>query len=432
MKLVCKLSEDGFELEESTSIDLNCKAQFKYTFWKQKNIYVEFYKDEAIDMLYLSLAVYAADRLILRESGEDAWSREIELYMPVLCIDKWIECQSLVERMLNFLTGDRWRICFRIRELTEIEKKAREKWEKVTDKNANISKICMFSGGLDSCIGALDLLCDNTDVSDIVFVSHYGGGKGTIEYQEMLKEAFVKRFNLDKSYFIQNYAAVITKKGVKKEDTTRSRSFMFFSHAVAYASAMGKEIELIIPENGLISLNIPLAYTRTGTSSTRTTHPYYMKMLQELITELGIRVKIRNPFQFKTKGEMILECEDREFLQEILDKTMSCSHPDVGRHQGMKKTMHCGYCLPCTIRRAAIQRGKLKDTSIYFDSKYKELPIARQAYRTYKCAFNEFDENTAFLRIQESGPIEENIEQFADLYVRGMKEMGECLEKINV
>ena len=80
---------------------------------------------------------------------------------------------------------------------------------------------------------------------------------------------------------------------------------------------MGKEIELIIPENGLISLNIPLAYTRTGTSSTRTTHPHYMKMLQDLIAELGIQVKIKNPFQFKTKGEMILECKDRGFLQEI-------------------------------------------------------------------------------------------------------------------
>ena len=68
----------------------------------------------------------------------------------------------------------------------------------------------------------------------------------------------------------------------------------------------------------------------------------------------------------------------------------------------------------------------------YVDNRYKKLPVARQAYRTYKCAFNNFDENNAFLRIQESGPIEENIEQFADLYVRGMKEMRECLEKINV
>lgn len=432
MKIVCKLSEDGFEVEESKIINLNCKKVFKYTFWKQNNVYAEFYKDEAIDMLYLSLAVFAADRLVLRENGEDAWSREIELYMPVLCVDKWISCQSLVEEMLSFLTGDRWKICFRERELTEIEKNAKKKWEKVTEKNMNISKICMFSGGLDSCIGALNLLCEKDDDTDIVFVSHYGGGKGTVEYQEMLKDAFINRFNVDESNFVQNYAAIVTKKKDKKEDTTRSRSFMFFSHAIAYASAMGKEIELIIPENGLISLNIPLAYTRTGTSSTRTTHPHYMKMLQELITELGLQVKIKNPFQFKTKGEMILECKDRVFLQEILDKTMSCSHPDVGRHRGMKTTMHCGYCLPCTIRRAAIQKGGLHDTSIYFDSRYKKLPIARQAYRTYKCAFNNFDENNAFLRIQESGPIVENIEQFADLYVRGMKEMRECLEKINV
>ena len=49
-----------------------------------------------------------------------------------------------------------------------------------------------------------------------------------------------------------------------------------------------------------------------------------MKMLQKLIAELGLQVKIKNPFQFKTKGEMILECKDRVVLQEILDKTMSC------------------------------------------------------------------------------------------------------------
>ena len=126
MKLVCRLSEDGFKSEKSQSIDLNCKKEFKYTFWKHNNTYTEFYKDEAIDMLYLSMAVFAADRLILRETGEDAWSREIELYMPVLCADKWNACQSLVEEMLNFLTGDKWKIYFRGRESTEIEKKQRE------------------------------------------------------------------------------------------------------------------------------------------------------------------------------------------------------------------------------------------------------------------------------------------------------------------
>ena len=148
--------------------------------------------------------------------------------MPVLCVDKWNVCQSLVEEMLNFLTGDKWKICFRERKLTEIEKKAKKKWEKVTVKNVNISKICMFSGGLDSCIGALNLLCDKEDASDMLFVSHYGGGKGTVEYQGMLKDAFINRFNVDENNFVQNYAAIVTKKEDIKEDSTRSRSFMFF------------------------------------------------------------------------------------------------------------------------------------------------------------------------------------------------------------
>ena len=76
MKIVCKLSEDGFEVEESKIINLNCKKAFKYTFWKQNNTYAEFYKDEAIDMLYLSLAVFAADRLILRIDGDRKESEE--------------------------------------------------------------------------------------------------------------------------------------------------------------------------------------------------------------------------------------------------------------------------------------------------------------------------------------------------------------------
>ena len=428
MKIVCKLSEDEFEVKESKIINLNCKKAFKYTFWKQNNIYAEFYKDEAIDMLYLSLAVFAADRLILRENGEDAWSREIELYMPVLRVDKWISCQSLVDEMLSFLTGDRWKICFRERELTEVEKKAKEKWEKVTEKNVNISKICMFSGGLDSCIGALNLLCDKEDASDTVFVSHYGGGKGTVEYQGMLKEAFINRFNVDESNFVQNYAAIVTKKEDKKEDTTRSRSFMFFSHAIAYASAMGKEIELIIPENGLISLNIPLAYTRTGTSSTRTTHPHYMKMLQELIAELGLQVKIKNPFQFKTKGEMILECKNIELLKENIDKTMSCSHPDAGRMFKEVEAKHCGYCLPCIVRRASIKKGIGIDKTEYRDKDFKKHKVAKENLNSYLLGIKKYNKNSALMKIQLSGRIRENIDLYADLYNRGIDELKAVLE----
>lgn len=146
--------------------------------------------------------------------------------------------------------------------------------------------------------------------------------------------------------------------------------------------------------------------------------------LQKFLLELG------KGYLFEARQKRFTYDEDNFYVDLVFyNRLLRCY---VLIDLKVDKLTHCGYCLPCTIRRASIQKGGLHDTSIYFDSRYKKLPVARQAYRTYKCAFNNFDENNAFLRIQESGPIEENIEQFADLYVRGMKEMRECLEKINV
>lgn len=52
--------------------------------------------------------------------------------------------------------------------------------------------------------------------------------------------------------------------------------------------------------------------------------------------------------------------------------------------------------------------------------------------RTYQYALANFDESTAFLKIQGSGQISEKVEEYADLYVRGMKELKQYLENINV
>lgn len=430
MIIVCKLdNNESYSILDSKTININNNKDFSYTFWNKVRPLTNFYANEGLDLLYLSLFVFAADRIISRDMSEDSWSRKIELHVPVLEYEKWNSQKEKVEDMLGFLSGDIWTIVFRSREKVEIEKNMFNKYEKYKEKKDvySYNTLCMFSGGLDSGIGAINLL-ESQDFKNILFISHYGGGKGTKEYQDKLKESLIRKYGIGEEHFYQNYAAVVN--GI--EDTTRTRSLMFFSHAIAYATAMEGTVKLIIPENGLISLNIPLAHTRLGTSSTRTTHPHYLKLFQEVINNLGISVNIENPYQFKTKGEMILECRNRDLLQDNIENTMSCSHPDIGRFHGEDHSLHCGSCLPCTIRRAAIKKGSINDTSEYWDEVYLKGEIAKRNLNVYKTAMANFNPKLSFLKIQCSGAIEEKIAEFTDLYNRGMQELKNFLEDINV
>ena len=406
------------------TLDYSNSEKMRYTFWQDNFIPKNWYSKAAIDFLYISLSVYAADRLCPRKSGLDSWSRNLKLYIPVLDCELWNNNKSIVEEMLNFLSGDSWTLEFRQRSFNEAEKIYKSKWEKKKDEFKEYDKVCMFSGGLDSYIGAIDLLETKKCEEKILFVSHYGGGKGTKEYQDYLIRKFSEKYDLSENDFQQFYAAVVN--GV--EETTRTRSIMFFAHAIALASTFGKKTTLIIPENGLISLNIPLTFSRIGTSSTRTTHPFYMKKLQELMNLVGLPIIIKNPYQFKTKGEMILECNGQTFMKQNISHTMSCSHPDVGRHRGEKSAMHCGYCLPCVIRKAAFKKANIVDSSPYYDADFKKVDIAQYNLNSYRQGLMKYDHKYIFMTIQKNGPISDNIDEYAKLYQRGISELKEYIE----
>lgn len=394
---------------------------FSFTFWNNFHKMKSWYNEKSLDLLYISLAIFAADRIIRRDDGYDNWSRNIKIYIPVLNLKVWNDNRKLLEEMLNFLSGDTWNFEFRKRSLTLIEISHKEKMEKSKEKIEDYDQICMFSGGLDSFIGAINLL--ETGKKNIMFVSHYGGGKGTKEYQDILKEKIIEKYDLKISNFNQFFAKVVN--GV--ENTTRTRSFMFFSHAIALATMLNKKVDIIIPENGFISLNIPSTLSRIGTSSTRTTHPYYLKLLQQLLDNLQLEIRLKNPYQFYTKGEMIENCKNIKFLEENISNTMSCSHPDSGRMQGEKTTKHCGYCLPCVIRQASIKKAGITDSSLYRDSKFNNFDIAKMNYNSYRLGLEKFDSKYAFMSIQKSGQISDNIEKFTDIYVRGMNELKEYI-----
>jgi len=290
--------------------------------------------------------------------------------------------------------------------------------------------ICMLSGGLDSFIGAIDIL---NEEKDVWFVGHYGGGKGVILYQNNLIQKLISRYKLSSEQFFNFYASPVKQnKREKMEDTTRTRSFLFFAHAIILGSSMDEDITLYIPENGFISLNIPLTSTRLGSSSTRTTHPYYMGLLQKLINNIGIKVKLNNPYQFKTKGQMIVECKDPAFIKLNISETMSCSHPDLGRYAGDAKPSHCGNCLPCIIRRASIEYAYGEDSSSYRDKDFVRKS-ASENLRSFKLGINDYMNKKidSKLRIEISGPISDKLDDFCKVYESGIMELKELLDRYN-
>jgi len=141
-----------------------------------------------VDFLVLAAHVHAADTRISRDSeSQDGRMREIRLVVPVSDVVRWSAASAIVSRMLDFLTGDRWTISFRPRP-------PRFPTVVRTDDNRLINPpyddLALFSGGLDSLIGAIDSLSRGCTP---LFISHAGEGavsKAQSDVFHELKRAF--------------------------------------------------------------------------------------------------------------------------------------------------------------------------------------------------------------------------------------------------
>lgn len=224
------------------------------------------------------------------------------------------------------------------------------------------------------------------------------------------------------------------------ETTTRGRSFIFFALASLAASALEGVTPIFVPENGLISLNVPLDPLRLGAWSTRTTHPFYMTRWQELINNLGLGARLLNPYRFRTKGEMLAECRNEALLREAMDITVSCSSIVKGRWKGLSPR-HCGYCVPCLIRRASIHAAFGNDPTRYLIPDLKERALdARQAesadVRSLQMMSRRLAQAPALAEIlvHKTGPLSDysatEIAEYAAVFRRGIAEVGAIVEHV--
>ena len=299
------------------------------------------------DFLTLALAVNAADNVLERAQSPDGWTRQIELEVVLYEPEPYQALTAKIEGALRFLTGDFWTLTFTDGGYPPPRPKM------PTIFNADC--VCLLSGGLDSLVGALDLTEEGRHP---LLVSQTA--KGDKETQSRF--AISLGGNDRHLQWNQN----IRPKVEDIEGSTRGRSIGFFAFAAVAAdhlattiTALPRPVEVFVPENGLISLNIPLNPGRVGSLSTKTTHPVFMARLQALWDELGIRAVLRLPYAAMTKGEMMAECRASTVLADVASEATSC-----GRfvRNGYK---HCGRCVPCLVRRASFIRANLRDDTTY-------------------------------------------------------------------
>ncbi|WP_370208887.1 Qat anti-phage system QueC-like protein QatC [Pararhodobacter marinus] len=391
--------------------------------------------ERGIDLVVLAALVNAGDTRVSRKlNAQDGWTREIDLYVPVSAAAAWSANSGSIESMLRFLSGDRWRVFFR-------DRTKRAKTLAVAPKRLAIdglTKVSLLSGGLDSLIGAVDLLSGGVRP---LFVSHYWDSE-TAKAQAYILERLETQFGKE------SFKSLRVRLGFDKhhlttgetENTQRGRSFLFYSLATLAASAINGRTAVDIPENGLIALNVPLDPLRFGALSTRTAHPHFIASMQRLIDALALDVELNNPYRHMTKGEMVANCADKLFLQKIVANSMSCSSPAKARYKKLSPR-HCGYCVPCLIRRASLEVGlDGDDETLYTVEDLKGHILASdqpegEHVRSFQLMAKRIraKPDLAKILVHKPGPLHDKpdeIPDYADVFRRGVLEVAELLKGV--
>jgi len=285
----------------------------------------------AWDFASIAMAVVAADETAPRGRSPDGWTREIALTVAVVDPAFWSTQADRLIQALGFLSGDIWSLEFAGGGVLPVPpRQSRPRPEDM---------VCLLSGGMDSLIGAID--CVRQGHTPLL-VSQMA--KGDTASQARFASAITNGLHLQLNHH--------ARPPISSERSQRARSIAFLGFGVLAASCLqghqdGATVELRIPENGFISQNVPLTPLRTGTLSTRTTHPHYLNLVQDVLDEAQLRVTLHNPYDHSTKGEMLKGCSDQALLARLVDESTSC-----GRFSrtGFR---HCGRCVPCQVRRAS-------------------------------------------------------------------------------
>ena len=312
--------------------------------------------DLLIDLLEVAAYIYCADQRLGRGSDKltnfgENWRRSLHFSVPVRHPEVWqhSDVQELLAETLGFLSDDSHTFDFRRADAPAQPKELY--FPNLIDASMEHDEIGLFSGGVDSFAGAVDDLV--TSGKSVTLVGHYSSSKVQNVQKTLIDSLKQRGFDRSVSYI----PVWVTNQGVSaREFTQRTRSFLFACLGLMIARMSGKD-SFNFYENGIVSINPPLAGDVIGGRATRTTHPKVLRGLEALFSTLLDRsIEIRTPLQWLTKKEVTLKIRDAG-MADLLALTNSCTRPRIWT----EKQKHCGVCSQCVDRRFAILAAGMEE-----------------------------------------------------------------------
>jgi 7-cyano-7-deazaguanine synthase in queuosine biosynthesis len=309
-----------------------------------------------IDLLEIAAYVYAADCSTQRgkkwtdEFSTEPWGRDFAFVIPVREPDFWgsAEVSSQLTDVLNFLSNDRYSFNFVPLQHDRPEQPYLEFGEPEDWPFHQPERVVMFSGGLDSLAGAVETARAG---GKLVLVSHRPvttlDSRQRKLFSELLQEFPGQLIHVP--VWINKYV------GLSRESTQRTRAFLFAALGTVVAeSVQAGGVRFF--ENGIVSLNLPVAEEAIRARASRTTHPVALHLLQSLCSVVtGRNIAVDNPYLFKTKTDVVRSLSAHRAAH-LISSTCSCAHPIFQS----KTQWHCGRCSQCIDRRFAIVEAGLQ------------------------------------------------------------------------
>jgi 7-cyano-7-deazaguanine synthase in queuosine biosynthesis len=311
--------------------------------------------DLLTDMLEVAAYVYCADQLIglgtsqMTEMGAE-WRRRFRFSIPVRCLSVWKDPRILgaLCDTLGFLSEDEYAFEF-VESAKPQPLQSYIPFDDSVDQSFALDEVVLFSGGLDSLAGAIDALMGAG--KRLALVSHQSSTMVTSKQHGLL--AALRDRTPPGSLF---HIPVSINKGHSEavEFTQRTRSFMFATLAFIVARMFGRD-DLSFYENGIVSINLPVAEHVLGARASRTTHPQFLARCGRLFSLLLERdFTLSNPFLWKTKTEVVKVLEKNR-QSDLISSSFSCANV----RQATKLSRHCGVCSQCVDRRFGILAAEL-------------------------------------------------------------------------